>query len=206
MVLIVPKTVPRHFDRGFCILGSLWERGWFVISRIRNLLKNEEGFLATTILGIAGIIAIIGLMVIVILWLAAYTKASEIYGTVGAAMDFAVASASTEGTTGTSNNEENDHLGVDNTLSDHDVFNRFITALCQITKGSFEGGEFVVPGLPGNIILKDFYPVYPGDPIPPAPTGPGMPRLEGEEANQPGYVVHVDVPIYAGGLWKILPE
>ncbi len=160
--------------------------------------------MATTILGIGGIIAIICLIVIVILWIAAYTKATDVYESVGSAMDFAVTSVVFRGTTGTSNANENDCLSTDS-IEYYDVLSRFINAFCQITEGSYEGGEFVVPGLPGNIVLKDFYPVYPGDPIPPKPTGPGMPRLQGEQADQPGYVVHVDVPIYAGGLWNIEP-
>ncbi len=176
-----------------------------MVIKIKRFWRDEKGFLSITMLGIGGIIAIISLIVIVVLWIAAYTKASDIYDTVGAAMDFAVTSVSVQGTTGTSNDNESDRFGIDNTLSDYEVLERFINAFCQITEGSYEGGQFAVPGLSGNIVLKDFYPVYPGDPIPPVPTGPGMPRLEGEEANQPGYVVHVDVPIYAGGLWKIEP-
>lgn len=141
-----------------------------------------------------------------VLWIAAYTKAADVYESVGSAMDFAVTSVVIEGTTGTSNKDEDDCLSTDS-IEYYDVLNRFIEAFCKITEGSYYDGdgEFVVPGLPGNIILKDFYPVYPGDPIPPKPTGPGMPRLQGEEADQPGYVVHVDVPIYAGGLWNIEP-
>jgi hypothetical protein len=180
------------------------ERGGVGIRRIKKLLKSEEGFLAITILGVAGIIAVIGLVVIVVLWIAAYTKASDIYDTVGAAMDYAVSSVSVMTTTGTGTSEETDHSGIEN-MDQEQVMGNFVNAFCQITEGSYEGGEFAVPGLPGNIVLKDFYPVYPGDSIPPVPTGPGMPRLEGEEANQPGYVVHVDVPIYAGGLWNIEP-
>lgn len=158
-----------------------------------------------TILGVGGIIAILGLIVLIILWISAYTRAADIYGTVGSAMDYAVASASIMNSTGTSNREENDAYGVDRILHDQEVMRYFIGAFCQITDGSYSGGEFSVPGLPGNILLQDFYLVSPGAPIPPQPTGPGMPQLRGEKASQPGYVVYLDVPIYAGGLWEIQP-
>ncbi len=180
------------------------EKEGVCIKDVKSFLKNEEGFLSITILGIGGIIAIIGLIVIVILWIAAYTKAADVYESIESAMDFAVTSVSIQTTTGHNADTETDYMGVEN-IEYYNVLERFTDAFCQITEGSYYDGEFVISGLPGNIVLKDFYPVYPGDSIPPKPTGPGMPRLQGEEANQPGYVVHVEVPIYAGGLWNIKP-
>lgn len=160
--------------------------------------------MSITILGIGGIMAIIGFIVIAVLWIAAYTRASDVYDAVGSAMDYTVSSVSIMTTTGTKTSEETDYSGIDS-VNDEQVGNNFVGAFCQITDGSYSGGEFYVPGLPGNVILKDFYSVYPGDPIPPPATGPGMPQLKGEKASQPGYVVYLDVPIYDGGLWKIQP-
>lgn len=119
-------------------------------------------------------------------------------------MDFAVASATLLNTTGTKSAEENDYMGIDD-ISNEEIFNYFIKGFTQITEGEYIAGEFYVPNLPGNIIVKDFYRVNPGDLIPPPPTRPGLPRLEGEKATQPGYVIYVDVPIYEGGLWNIRP-
>ncbi len=175
---------------------------------IKRIIQSEEGFISTAILGTAGIIIIVGFIILMTLWVLAYTKASDVYEQIGSGMDFAVASAVLLNTTGTTDSDESNLEGIDN-LSNEKVFSYFIEGLEKITDGTYlagsSWGEFYTPNLPDNIIVKDFYRVNPGDLIPPPATKPGLPRLRGEKAIQPGYVIYVDVPIYEGGLWNIRP-
>lgn len=142
------------------------------------------------------------------LWVSTYTKAFDVYEQIGAGMDFAVTSAVLLNTTGTTNPNEDDYQGTDS-LSNENVFAYFIEGFEKITDGTYlpgsHWGEFYTPKLPESIIIKDFYRVNTGDAIPPPPTKPGMPRLKGEKATQPGYVIYVDVPVYKGGLFNLKP-
>ena len=145
------------------------------------------------------------------LWVAAYTKTADVYEQIGAGMDYAVASVSILNPTGTKSAYEDDFIGTE-AVDDDKAFSYFIDGFSKITDGAYFGvdyfipdGEFYVPALPDNIIIKDFRRINPGDSIPPPPTQPGLPQLRGGKAAQPGYLIHMDVPIYEGGLWGIGP-
>ncbi len=176
---------------------------------IKRFIQNEEGFISTAILGTAGIVIIVGFIILITLWVLAYSKASDVYEQIGAGMDYAVVSATLLNTTGTIDFEESNYEGVDELLNDAEVFSFFIEGFEKITEGVYSTGgywgEFYTPNLPDKIIVKDFYRVNAGDLIPPPATKPGLPRLRGEKASQPGYVIYADVPIYEGGLWDIRP-
>lgn len=126
-------------------------------------------------------------------------------------MDYAIASVSIATTTGTKTAYEDDNAGVE-IVSDDTVFSYFIEGFTKITDGSYWGadyfipnGEFYIPNLPDNVIIKDFKKINPGDSIPPPPAKLGLPQLRGGKATQPGYLIYVDVPIYKGGFKNIRP-
>jgi|GEM_PF-5617683 len=172
--------------------------------KARNFMKSQDGFLGIIVLGIGAIIGVVILIEITVLFITNYTKASIIYDRLGAAMDFAVISASMNLPSGTTDNEELNAIGNAET-EDEKAFEYFVYSFNQISNSTYSDNEFTVPGLPGNIKILDFYKVDVGDSIPPPRTPLGEPALDAGTAKQPGYVVSAEVPIWQGGIWNIQP-
>jgi hypothetical protein len=170
---------------------------------LKSFLKKEDGSLSLLGLGMGAIALIILFFVLLWLFMGVYTKCTRVYGEMDSALEFAVAAAAATNPTAFSGNYEDAPAAL-SVINDHDVYTDFTQAYCQITKGQNSGNTFNMPKLPGPVKVKSFHKVYPGDDVPPPPILPGLPQIHGEKALQPGYVVHIEAPIW-GGWWTLEP-
>lgn len=170
---------------------------------LKLFLKKEEGSLSLLGLGMGGIAFIVLLFILLWMFMGLYTRCTRIYGDMDSALEFAVSAAAATNPTAFSGNYEDTQAAL-SIINDHDVYTDFAQAYCQITKGQNSGDLFYIPKLPGPVKVKNFYKVYPGDDVPPPPILPGLPQIHGEKAMQPGYVAHIEVPVW-DGWWSLEP-
>ncbi|MEG6617493.1 hypothetical protein V6C27_13855 [Peptococcaceae bacterium 1198_IL3148] len=138
-------------------------------------LKKEDGFIEIPVLGMAIILIFLVIIMVMALVYGIQTKLVTTYDWFGEAMNYAAQASNMDG----------DVSMV--ALRTAETKQYFKSAFADMIEGSVSGDSFIPNNYnyyPGNIEIKSFESVVPGDPVP------------GGTANQPGYMAVIEVPVF----------